>query len=163
MLASWAGWGNAYFDNEHRVIAAWGLGLYETGHRFIVNGHTLYTWCALDTFYLADLLRVTARVESVCPITKEKVSFTVRPEGVNDIAPANAMVSVLVPDGVISTDVRLSFCHFVNFFSSAEAGSKWIAEQPGTFRLLTVEGASSLMRLVTRAFFHHVMSARSHR
>jgi alkylmercury lyase len=76
MLASWAGWGNAHLDNEHRVIAAWGLGLYETAHHFITNGHTLYTWCALDTFYLADLLGATARVESVCHITKEKVSFT---------------------------------------------------------------------------------------
>jgi hypothetical protein len=78
---------------------------------------------------------------------------------VNDLAPANAVVSVLVPDGVISADIRLSFCHFVNFFASVEAGSKWISEQERTFHLLSLVEAASLMRSVNRRFFEALSTA----
>ncbi|MGQ0812778.1 MAG: organomercurial lyase [Nitrospiraceae bacterium] len=159
IMAVWAGWGNVYFDENHRVIAAWGLGVHQTAHHFQVNGHTLYTWCALDPLYIVDLLGTTARIESTCPVTTNKVSFIVGPDGVKNLTPPDAVISFIVPDGPITTDVRISFCHFVHFFASAEAGSSWISQQEGTFRLLSMAEAVSLVRLANKALFEHVIEA----
>src|SRR5262249_32785072 len=35
--------------DEHRRVIGSGITLRPTPHRFTVNGHQLYTWCALDT------------------------------------------------------------------------------------------------------------------
>jgi AhpD family alkylhydroperoxidase len=50
ILAGWADWDNVYYDADHRIVAAWGLGLSKTSHRFEIDGRILYTWCALDPF-----------------------------------------------------------------------------------------------------------------
>ena len=50
------------------------------------------------------------------------------------------------------TDVIQTFCHFVHFFTSGEAGESWTAEHPGTF-LLSLEDAFELGRLVNARNF----------
>jgi hypothetical protein len=40
-------------------------------------------------------------------------------------------VSFLTPDQGFDADVIQSFCHFVHFFASREAGETWTAEHPG--------------------------------
>jgi hypothetical protein len=34
---------------------------------------------------------------------------------------------------LVRADVMSNFCRYVFFFSSVEAGGRWIAEHPGTF------------------------------
>src|SRR2546422_8546152 len=78
-------------------VVGWGLTFIPTPHRFRVNGHTFYTWCALDALTYPALLRLTACVESSCPVSGTKVSLSVTPAGAHDLTPPSAVISLVIP------------------------------------------------------------------
>lgn len=140
------GWPGVYYDKRERVIGYWGLALPEMAHRFIVNGRTLYTWCAWDSLFLPELIGETARVESPCPVTGQVVRLVVTPRAIIEREPAGAVMSFLTPEAArVQEDVITHFCHFVHFFRSAEAGQQWASEHDGTF-LLSIPDAFTLAR-----------------
>ena len=111
---------NVEFDNEGNVVGS-GLTLIPTPHHFQVGGHQLFTWCALDTLFFPVILNQTVRVESPCPVSKVKIQLTVTSEGVADLEPNSAVVSIVVPEAADACcDVRAAFCDQVHFFSSSE-------------------------------------------
>jgi alkylmercury lyase len=64
------------------------------------------------------------------------VRLSVTPEGIKFVEPANTHVSFLTPDVTsFQKDVVSTFCHFVHFFPSREAGDAWVGQHPGTFIL----------------------------
>lgn len=133
-------WPGVLSDRQGRIIGYWGLALPEMAHRFVVDGRTLYTWCAWDSLFIPQILEQTARVESPCPVTGEKIRLTVTPAGVERLEPAAAVMSFMTPEQAkLRENVILNFCHYVYFFRSGEAGSKWVAENPGTFILSIAE------------------------
>ena len=146
ILGSWPG---VYYDGEGSVIGFWGLALGEMPQRFEVDGRTLYTWCAWDSLFIPDLLGKTARVSSADPVTKEKISLVVGPDGIKAITPATTVVSFLTPDRPFDQDVIMSFCHFVHFFASPESAKKWTTEHPGTFQL-SVDDAWALGQVMNQ-------------
>ncbi len=85
--------------DERGQVVGWGLSLRTTSHQFRINGHTLYTWCALDALTYPILLEQTAQVESVCPITQTPIRLSVGLEEITALDPATAMVSlsILIP------------------------------------------------------------------
>lgn len=113
------------FNDEGRLLGV-GLTTRPTAHRFIIDGRTLYAWCALDTLMFAPILGVLARVESQCPATGRAVTLQVSPDGVSGLDPATAVASVVRPDGACITDVRSEFCDRGHFFVSAEAAAPWL-------------------------------------
>lgn len=136
---------NVELDHEGNIVGC-GLTLTPTPHHFQVSGHELFTWCALDTLIFPAILNQPARVESTCPVTGEKVQLTVTPEGVEDLEPASAVVSITIPEASEACcDVRGAFCNQVHFFSSSEAASTWLAEHPGAI-ILPVKDAYKLGR-----------------
>ena len=146
LLASWPG---VFRDDRGDVVGFWGLAIAKLvpTHAIEVDGHRLFAWCAWDTLFLPGVLGAEARVESVCPVTKETISFGVGPDGIVETSLPQAVVSFLVPTTRFDADVIQSFCHFVHFFASPEAGASWTAGHPGTF-LLSLEDAFELGRLV---------------
>lgn len=138
-------WPGVFRDPEGRVIGFWGLSIVEMGHRFEVDGRTLYTWCAWDPMFIAPLLGANARVTSTCPVTGRTITLTVGPGGVSDLDPSCAVLSFLQPRADWKDDVIVSFCHFVLLLASREAGGEWAASHPGTF-LLGVDEAFELGR-----------------
>ncbi len=154
ILSEWPG---VYHDNAGAVIGFWGLSLSEMPHRFQVNGRTLYTWCAWDSLFIPEILGRSAKVESTDPVTKEKISLVVGPEGVRDIEPRDAVVSFLTPDSHFDANVIQSFCHFVHFFASRESGNRWNSAHKGTF-LFPVDEAYKLGRLTNVRNFGEVLS-----
>lgn len=133
-------WPGVYYDDQRRIIGYWGLALPQMSHRFEVNGQRLYTWCAWDSLFLPELIQMTARVESTCPVTKEKIQLTVSPQKVLEVRPANAVMSFLLPDATkIKKDVITYSCHFIFFFSSAQAAARWVIENDGAMILSMVE------------------------
>lgn len=97
-------------NEEGSIQGFFGLSTVPTDHRFDVNGHTLWTWCAADTLFLPKLLDATASVESKDPDT--------------------AVVSMNSPQTWETTSaVRLinTACHYIHFFASQESGRKWTA------------------------------------
>lgn len=140
-------WPGVFSDVERRVVGYWGLALpvaYASPHRLTINGRTLSAWCAWDTLFLPQLLGETAEVESTTPAGGAIVRLTVASDRVVHIDPVDAHMSFLLPDAAnVQRDVVTTFCHFVHFFPSREAGERWAAEHDGTF-LLTIEEAHTV-------------------
>ena len=155
LLGSWPG----VFRNEGGdVLGFWGLTVQRLvpTHRIAAHGRELFAWCAWDTLFLPALLGTTMQVESTCPTSGQTISLEVSPEEVLRTSHPTAQVSFLVPERVLGADVIQSFCHFVHFFSSRDAGEAWTAEHEGTF-LLSLEEAFELGRMVNARNFPSVM------
>lgn len=151
LLGSWPG---VFRDDRGDVVGFWGLtiGKLVPTHTIEVEGRRLFAWCAWDTLFLPGILGAEARVESECPVTRETISLIVGPDGVGETSHRQAVVSFLLPSTAFDADVIQSFCHFVHFFASPDAGESWTAENQGTF-LLSLKDAFELGRLVnTRNF-----------
>lgn len=147
-------WPGVFREDRGDVVGFWGLtiGKLVPTHAVEVEGRRLFAWCAWDTLFLPGIFGAEARVESTCPVTKETISLVVRPDGVAETSHPQAVVSFLVPSTLFDADVIQSFCHFVHFFASREAGESWTAKHPGTF-LLSLEDAFELGRLVNARNF----------
>ncbi len=139
------------WDETGNVVGA-GLTIRPTPHRFQRQDRTLYTWCALDSLMFPALVGQTVHVESPCAATGRPVRVTVTPEGITQVEPPGAVVSLVAPEA--SPDVRRVFCDYVNFFHSAEAAAGWLAEHPGA-TTLSVADAYRLGRLLTQSVFRH--------
>jgi Alkylmercury lyase/Helix-turn-helix domain of alkylmercury lyase len=68
------------YDDEHRIIG-WGLTLVPTPHKFVVDDHRLYTWCAADTLMFPAIIGRRAQIESRCPTTDTVIRLRVDPDG----------------------------------------------------------------------------------
>ncbi len=133
------GWTGFFYDDDHAIIGYWGLALGKTPHRFVVNGNTLYTWCAWDSLFIPQIIGATAQVESLDPVSKEVVRLTVSPQGVEQVEPSGAVTSFMLPEtDQIRSDVIKSFCHYLHFFASPETAEKWVAQSPKSSDLLTL-------------------------
>jgi alkylmercury lyase len=122
-------------DDRDRVIGFWGLTLIETPHRLRVTGRDLFAFCAMDALYLPFLLGETINVASTCPTTGQPITLTVSSEGLRDVSPVSAAVSVRIPaEGFTgeSTQVIENACHFIHFFASEAAGQEWTSEHDGS-------------------------------
>lgn len=135
-----AGWPGVFRDRKGRVVGFWGLAIRGMPHRLTTDEGAITTWCALDPLLIAPLVTKEARVESTDPVSGEPIGLTVTPDGVRDLAPRDARVSMLTPDGPFRHDVVESFCHFVHFFASVATAESWVADHPWTFTL-TVDAA----------------------
>ncbi|MFC4946620.1 organomercurial lyase MerB [Pseudonocardia sp. GCM10023141] len=133
------------YDAYGRVVGH-GITVNPTPHSFEVDGHRLYTWCALDTLIFPAVLDRAARVSSPCHATGTPIHLDVDPQRVASIEPAAAVVSILTPDGV--TSVRSAFCNQVHFFASATAAEPWLREHPDA-SVLPVREAFDLGRRLT--------------
>lgn len=140
-------------DDRGAVIGFGGLTVAEMPpHRLAVDGKTLHTWCAWDSLFIPGILGKTATVESICPVTKARISLEVGPEGIRNPVPPTVVVSFLKPDRTFDRNVIVNFCHFVHFFRDAKAAEAWVSRHPGTF-LLSLDEAFALGRVTNARNF----------
>ena len=145
------------YNDAGAIVAFRGLTLKATSPRFEIDGKILYTWCAFDTLFIPEILDKTARVESTCPVTGNKIRLTAGKEGVSQLDPKEAVVSLVIPDAAKAQEnVIGNFCHFVHFFSSPQAGEKWISKNPGT-PLVSVAEAFYIGQRVNEALYDEVL------
>lgn len=57
----------------------------------------LFAWCALDTLFIPGLLDEVAEIESPCPVSGIQIRLVVTPEGVSEISPPDAVLTVVLP------------------------------------------------------------------
>jgi alkylmercury lyase len=95
---------------------------------FKVNGREFYVWCAADALSFPVILKQTAHIESPDPISGTKIRVIATPDKIDGIEPKTAVVSFI--KNIEVANVRSSFCHYVNFFSTPETASEWAAEHP---------------------------------
>jgi alkylmercury lyase len=138
-------------DNNN-IVGLFGLSQENHPHRFQINSHVLSTWCAWDTLFLPSLLKQTAKVESLCPVTKEKIQLRLSPEKVEQSEPKNAVLSIVVPkpteDGSsYGSEIRMLFCQFVRFFSSRDVAIEWFKGKGYDPIVLPIEEGYQLGRM----------------
>ncbi|GAB3394202.1 organomercurial lyase MerB [Amycolatopsis echigonensis] len=134
--------GDIEYDDQGRIVG-WGLTLKPTPHRFTVNGHQLYTYCAPDTLIFPVLIDEVADVESEDPVTGTTVRLTVDPrQGVSGVEPAGAVVTFVDPERFDATRVRATLCDPQRFFADAGAARQWQARYPGMRIVPVPEGFS---------------------
>jgi len=140
-----------YHDDQKAIIGFGGLAVVEMAHKFIVNGQTLYTWCAWDSLFIPELLDATAQVESTCPETLLPVRLRVSPRGVEMVEPSDTVVSFLLPNqlriGQTAPQAMKTFCHLVYFLASPDAGRAWTDRHAGTF-VISLEDAFILAQML---------------
>ena len=143
---------NVEYDAQGNIVAS-GLSLLPASHQFRVHGQELYTWCALDTLIFPVVLQQSAQVASRCPITGRMVQLTVTPERIAQLDPADALVSLVIPDASAACcDVRGAFCNHVHFLGGHDAGASWQAAHPEAM-LLSVDDAYTVGRVVAQKGF----------
>jgi len=137
-------WPGVVFDNNNHIIGFWGITNQQMPHHMIIDQRKVYTWCAWDTLFIPQLINVSARVHSECPVTKQNIELLVSPTHVKAINNQKVVMSFLKPDmDDFNNDITASFCHFVFFFANHDAGEQWCAEHPNTF-LLSLDDAFSV-------------------
>jgi alkylmercury lyase len=145
------------YDREGNIVAS-GLSLVPTSHHFHLNGHTLYTWCAVDALAYPYILQQPARVESPCPITGTRISMKITPENIQSLEPASTVVSFVIPEKAKTCcNVRNTFCCYVHFFSSPEAAAMWRSQHQEAI-ILPVDHAYRVARMVARHRYGEVIS-----
>jgi alkylmercury lyase len=147
-------WPGVFYDKSACINSFLGLSVEKTPHQLMVNGRSVYTWCAWDTLFLPELLNTTAKISSACGATGEVIRLMVSPSGIQTVEPGDVVVSFLIPDEYdLRENVIASFCHFVFFFRSREDGEAWVAEHDGTF-LLSPEEAFTVGQKMNAARFN---------
>jgi len=138
-------------DSSDSIVGIFGLSLNDHPHRFSVNGASLTTWCAEDALFLPAMLDQTATVESYSPLSKEKVRLTLGPDGLEEVDPADAVVSIVTldPSKVDTSSMEAiygNFCQQIHFFASREEAERWAAEREN-IDILSVEEGYELGKL----------------
>lgn len=150
------GWPGVFSDPQGNIVGYWGLALpdsYKGPHSFTIGGRTLSAWCAWDTLFLPQLLGQVARVESISPDSGATVRLTVSPERLEQVEPAGAQMSFLLPNAAaVQKNVATAFCHFIHFFPSRQSGESWVRQQPATF-LLSIDEAYIVARQRNEALY----------
>lgn len=131
------------FDADGRIVGC-GLTLVPTDHQIVFTGPPLYTWCAFDTVLFPVMLGRRAEVRSRCHATGVPVRCSIGPDGAGDVAPAAAVISLVVPEPAAACcDVRGSFCHHVHFFASPAVATTWRAAH-ATGHVVSVSDAHTI-------------------
>ncbi len=137
-------WFGVYRDDTGAITAYWGLTLNPTRHRLHIGDRVLYTWCAWDSLFLPMLLNEAAQIESVCHETGTDVRLAVSPHKIGAAEPEALTVSFVLPDtAAVHADIIASFCRYVHFFRSSDAGRQWVARTTGAL-LLSLDDAFEL-------------------
>ena len=135
-------WSGLYYDEDKAIIGYWGLSLREMDHRFEIDGVQLYTWCAWDSLFIPQIIGRTAHVVSIDPVSKNRISITVTPDGIASVHPDVAVTSFMMPNmDEIRADVIKSFCHYLHFFGSEATAREWIGsnEKSDDLIILSIE------------------------
>jgi alkylmercury lyase len=145
-----------YADDQGRVLGFGGLAVPQMQHRFEVEGRTLWTWCAWDSLFIAEILGKPARVSSPDPENGEVIRLVVSPDRIESAEPKDAVVSFLLPNAndfqTSAANVMANFCHFVFFFTSRASGERWTAKHPGTLLYSLDEAFALAKRLNAKNF-----------
>ena len=147
------------YNEPGRIIGFGGLSQSPTRHRFTVGGRGLYTWCAFDGLFLPELLDSPGRITTACPVTRVDIRLSVTPQGVEKTDPDGVVMSFVMPETAgYRADLRGTFCRYVNFFASDQAGTTWLTENPGA-AILSLAEAYALGRIRNETGFKDILAA----
>ncbi len=113
------------------ISAYRGVTLNQTKHYVFHNNVKIYTWCAFDTLFLADLLVEPVSIFSNCPACGKAISCKVTDRNLISSKDSDIVMSFIIPDKVdFCDDLQNAFCCKVYFFCNQQCGSEWINLSP---------------------------------
>ncbi len=152
-------WTGVYYNKQDEIIGFWGISITKMNHKLKIENQNAYAWCAWDAIFIPEIIKRNVVIESSCPVTKESISITITPEKITAQKPKNIYVSFLEPEAAeIIEDVVSNFCHYIYFFSSKEAGEKWVSQNKGTY-LLTLDEVQLLSKRKNQVQFAYALSS----
>ena len=116
------------------------LSLNPTQHQVSMDNKRFYAWCAYDAIYTPGVVGKTALIVSKDPVTGGTIQVSITPDGVENVQPESAVVSVIKPGGDMSAGPESTRCTHMLFFESRETAEQWKQNRVGLY-LLTVEEA----------------------
>ncbi len=138
---------NLELDEDGRIVGC-GLTLAPTDHQIIFSGPPLFTWCAFDTVLFPALLGRSAEVRSRCHATGVPIRCSIGVEGVEELSPAAAVISLVAPNQEgAHRETGGSFCRHAHFFASPAAAGRWREAHTGF--VLPVAQAHVLARRIS--------------
>jgi len=121
-------------------------------HLIHLESKTLTVACALDTLVYPVLLGRSAHVASTCPATGTQIRLTVTPECIEDLDPANTVISLRMPGPETNVcNVRETVCHYGHFFVDRKHASTWPGLHPEAVLLSVEEGAQLAHEIASAA------------
>lgn len=110
--------------NEENEFVGFGLTLNPTPHKYEVDKHTFYAYCAPDTLFFPIIFNHTATITSSDPISGSKIHLTVNEQGIKSFTPDSAVVS-FKPKNVLAENIRGTCCSYQHFFESHDTASEY--------------------------------------
>ena len=147
--------GRSERDQERAIVGIAGLSLNKHPHRFMVDGRRLSTWCAEDALFLPSLLGREAVIVSRSPGSGQAVRLKVGPDGVKEVTPGGAVISLALVDperdDMSSVEAIWNvFCRHVHFFATREEAERWSAGREEIAIVSVQEGFDVGQRLWSR-------------
>jgi len=150
LLHSWTG---VSFNDEKLINGFWGVSTDETGHRFHIGEQTLYTWCAWDLLFMPHLFHQTVEAETSCPITRQSIRLTISEKGIEETQPEAPLITFIKPDlEALKANVTHSFCQYIFFTASEEAGKEWKETQKDGFLISLDQGFELGQKIISQVF-----------
>lgn len=119
------------FNAASKISAYRGVTLNQTQHYVFHNNSKIYTWCAFDTLFLADLLAKPVSISSNCPTCFKAIDFKVTDHDLTSFKDTDIVMSFIIPSKVdICEDLQNTFCSKVYFFCNEQCGSEWVDLSP---------------------------------
>lgn len=135
-------------DDERNIRGIVGLSLNEFAHSFIVGERRLSTWCALDPLFIAPTIEQDVAIESSDPRSGEPVRVAVSAGGVERYSPAEAVVSIVIPESGAADEgveaIWMMFCEHVHFFTDQASAEEHFAGRGMEVYFLSVREAFEL-------------------
>lgn len=100
-----------------------------TAHRVrFPGGHEAHAMCAIDALGIAPMFAERIEVDSLDPVSGDRIRARVAPAGAAEWWPESAVVVAGVLDR--QSDSCRGCCPVLNFFASAATAERWLAERP---------------------------------
>lgn len=114
------------YNKASEISAYRGVTLTQTNHYVSHNNSKVYTWCAFDTLFLADLLVKPVSISSNCPTCCKAIAFTVTDRDLTSLEDTDIVMSFIIPNKIdYCEDLQNTFCCKVHFFCNDQCGSDW--------------------------------------
>jgi alkylmercury lyase len=144
VLAGAVAAGRAEIDSQGRLVGGV-LSLNPTAHHISMGGNQLYAWCAYDAIYTPGVVGKTARIDSQDPVTGESIQLTITPQGVEDVRPQGAVVSVVGGKTDMRGGPESPRCAQMLFFGSRKSADEWLQGRTGV-SILNVDEVFDIAR-----------------
>lgn len=126
--------------SDDRVTGAYPFTTEPTPHQIVVNGHTLWTMCALDALAVAPVFDVEVSITSRCPVSGSAVEIEMRGDRRVSVRPGPG-IQLGFAWRTPGTCAARNFCPGITFLRDEGALQQWREGQDVDHDAITLEEA----------------------